>query len=1683
MHIGMTGTYNLGLVILSFAIAVIASYTALDLAGRVRSAVERGRLFWLLGGALAMGTGIWSMHFIAMLAFQLPQSVSYDVWITLFSLMCAVLASSIALWLLSRALSIPLLAGGGVCMGIAIAWMHYTGMAAMRLPAKIEYDWRFVSLSIAIAITASFAALWLAFRLQNQSSKGLIWQKFGSALIMGIAISGMHYTGMRATHFIPYKRLPVDQSPVMNQSWLAIAIGIATLFILSLALLTSLFDQRLAAYLVKQQALQESEKRFRMLISEMEVGVLLLNGNAEMVLSNQAGINLLNLKPQNLEQQVFGANRLFLREDLTPFLRAELPVQQAIALRQPIHNIVMVIQINYEEGKLNEEKNSASTPHPSCPIGQKWLLVNANPQIAEDGSVERVVCTLSDITNQKLAEAALRQSEERFSLAVEGANDGIWDWNLHSGYAYLSPRWKSMLGYEDSEIPNNIESFKKVLLSEDSERVFAVLLAYLAKKIPTYEVEFRALHKDGSYRWILTRGLGLWDETGQPYRVAGSHTDITERKQREAALQLIAEGTASATGNQFFRSCVRYLAEVLGVRYALVSQVANDSKTKLQTLAFWVGEEFGENFEYELAGTPCEKVIEGIVRFYPSGVHELFPTHQALVQLGAKSYWGIPLLDSDGNTIGNLVVLDVQPMAHDPGKEMILQIFVARAGAELERKLAEDLLKKRAEMDSWLSRISRMFIDENLETAIDFTLQAVGEFLGSERTYLFRYCDNQHYLMMTHEWCDKEIKPLINKFLLWPIEIDVWGHSQLLSGKTVQIPAEFSLTDAAAADQELISFQSRLAVPTLYSGKVLGFMGLDAVHASKLWSQEEINLLRLVNEFIAISQARQEAQAALEQSNTRYQNLAQNVPGMIYQFILYPNGSRAFLYASAGCREIFGLEPEAVLEDVNLSWQLTHPDDIAGLNGSIAISAQTLKPWDFIWRVFVAGELKWLQGNARPDPQPNGSIIWDGLVVDITERKQAELALEESAEREKAIAFVIQRMRQTLEIESIFSATTQELRQALECERVAVYRFNPDWSGEFVSESLAAGWKVLVEEQKQQFELNKVAVNQADCVVPTFRSEDSTVHDTYLQETAGAIYKQGRSYTCVPNIYEAGFDQCYLELLERFQARAYIIVPIFCSHQLWGLLATYQNSGPRHWQSAEIKMVVQIGAQLGVAIQQAHLLAQTQQQSLELMKAKVAADTANRAKSEFLANMSHELRTPLNAILGFTQLMNRDSSLNTEHRQSVGIISRSGEHLLELINDILEMSKIEAGRTTLHESEFDLYRLLDNLFELLQIKATDKGLKLSFEYAQDVPQFIKTDESKLRQVLMNLLGNAIKFTQQGCVTLRVEAGEFTASKGMQLRFEVRDTGVGIDEMEFDKLFEAFGQTSSGLKSGAGTGLGLPISQKFVQLMGGNLSLSSTVGVGSVFEFDIQVVPVLGSNLAPPKPATEKIVGLAPDQRTYRLLIVEDKPTNRLFLFKMLTSLGFDVLEAENGEQGIKLWQSWQPHLIWMDMQMPIMDGYEATKRIKATKAGKSTVIIALTASAFEEDRQVILDAGCDDFVRKPFREQELLLKISQHLGVQYIYEANNVPQSEQAEAIPDELLGCAFKLSASSLQVMPAHWVQQLYHAASQGSDLLLLQLIEQIPKENAALASALTDLVDNFRFDKIMELSQPALG
>ena len=543
------------------------------------------------------------------------------------------------------------------------------------------------------------------------------------------------------------------------------------------------------------------------------------------------------------------------------------------------------------------------------------------------------------------------------------------------------------------------------------------------------------------------------------------------------------------------------------------------------------------------------------------------------------------------------------------------------------------------------------------------------------------------------------------------------------------------------------------------------------------------------------------------------------------------------------------------------------------------------------------------------------------------------------------------------------------------------------------------------------------------------------------------------------------------------------------------------------------------------------LLAQSKQFAI----AKHAADAANRAKSEFLANMSHELRTPLNAILGFTQLMDRDPLLSTEHQEYVDIINRSGEHLLDLINEILEMSKIEAGRVTLNPTTFDLHRLLNTLKDMLQYKASSKGLQLIVDYTSEVPQYVETDERKLREVLTNLLSNAIKFTQAGSVTLGVSVGNGEMGNGEMgngewgigngvgeeelevithspslyplshsLSFVIEDTGLGIAPEEINNLFTAFGQTETGRKSQEGTGLGLAISQKFVQLMGGDIKVSSILGKGTIFSFDLQVDTAEPTAILTPQ-ETRKIIGLAPNQPNYRILVVEDFLENRLLLVKLLTAVGFSVCEAQNGLEAVKLCSSYSPHLILMDMQMPVMSGYEATQRIKADLQYPTTAIIALTASAFEEERMEILSAGCDDFMRKPFREEILWSKIAGLLGVRYLYEDSQVKDDRQGYLSYEEIQGQLINENrwedrwddsqedrwkdrreayptesiAVYLSKMPREWVEKLNRAAFKCSDREIIRLCEQIPATQAPLAKILRDWADNFLFDKVIDLIQ----
>ncbi len=468
-----------------------------------------------------------------------------------------------------------------------------------------------------------------------------------------------------------------------------------------------------------------------------------------------------------------------------------------------------------------------------------------------------------------------------------------------------------------------------------------------------------------------------------------------------------------------------------------------------------------------------------------------------------------------------------------------------------------------------------------------------------------------------------------------------------------------------------------------------------------------------------------------------------------------------------------------------------------------------------------------------------------------------------------------------------------------------------------------------------------------------------------------------------------------------------------------------------------------------------------------LRKARDDADAANRAKSTFLANMSHELRTPLNAILGFSEMLSRDAEITGNKKDRITIINHSGEHLLEMINDVLDLSKIEAGRVELELRAFELPLMLQDIGLMFEARAENAGLRFYLERDPLLAQYISSDVSKLRQILFNLLGNAVKFTTEGSITLRTRTETIKGDSSMlALHLEVKDTGPGIAPEQMERIFEPFVQAKRLKTDTKGTGLGLAICKSFVELLDGDISAESEVGKGSLFNVCIPVTLADAAEVVDLKAIRPTVLGLESGQPAWRILVVEDSAENRLLLSSILQQAGFETREAENGLEAVDLYQKWHPHFIWMDMRMPVMDGYEATATIRELPGGSAVKIVAITASAFKEQRKNIIEAGCDDVVHKPVQSHEIFESMAHQLGARYIYEAQNQDTLVEAAALTVEMMAG-----------LPAHLREALRLPAQYLDASATNQVVERIRSNHPETADGLQLLVEEFSFDQIMKL------
>jgi two-component system sensor histidine kinase/response regulator len=1170
------------------------------------------------------------------------------------------------------------------------------------------------------------------------------------------------------------------------------------------------------------------------------------------------------------------------------------------------------------------------------------------------------------------------------------------------------------------------------------------------------------------------------------------HIEIQEREKVESALKLIVEGTAYTTNTEFFRACVHYLAEILQVRYAIVAELVDNTCTKARTLAFWGNGNWLDNIEYDFQDTPCAQVLVGKVCYFPEKLQELFPNDFYLVEMSAQSYWGIALKNSSGEVIGHLAVLDTKPLIQTPTKESILHILAARTGAELERVLVERNLAQS---------------EERLQLALEGSRLGLWDWhIPTGKTYF----DTQWMQLIGYDV--NELEPTIETWMSLVYPEDKTRIQAILDDyflkKSAIYEAEFRMQTKQGEWKWILD-----------RGKVFEW-DENGNPVRMAGTHQDISQRKILEQELALREATLNALfncapigLCILDEQLRYIQINEPLATM--------NGFSVAEHLGKKIHEI--LVPEVVLELEPLCQQILitgQPILDYKLSGEIPNQPGVIR--DFTIYLFPID-----QGNKLPR-------YLGAVVIEITESQRVEKALRESQRRYQTLAeaspvcifltdvegnclYVNQRWSEmtglplALAVGSSWShalhpedqkRVNQQWYEAAqnhvpfksECrflhpdgqitwvigQALAEYTENGEIMG-YVGTITDISDRKQAEENLQKSETtNRALLNaipdmifrcKVDSTFLSFKPSKSTMPvfppEEFIGKKASDLFPEEFSKVFLPAIQKT-LQSNEIEIIE---------YQIVTNQEVQNFEARLVACG-----SDEVIIIVRDITERKQA--EATLQEKTQREKELLKLAKETAESANRAKSEFLANMSHELRTPLNAIIGFTQVLNEDPSLSPQNQQHIEIIYRAGEHLLELINDILEMSKIEAGRTTLNLEDFDLIHLLDILEEMLQLKAQVKGLQLIFDIDNNVPRFVNTDAAKLRQVLLNLLGNAVKFTQTGSVTLRVfptaashlnrsEQQRIEAGQKQSLTFEISDTGPGIALEELDLLFEAFGQTETGRKSQQGTGLGLPISRKFVALMGGDIRVRSIVNEGSTFTFDINVT--LGDPVKSISTINSvKVIGLAPNQPHYRILIVEDGETNRLLLTTLLKKMGFEVCEVTNGLEAVQIWKQFSPHLIFMDMRMPVMNGYEATRRIKTDLQGQAIPIIAITASAFEEQRSLVLSAGCDDFIPKPFREQELFEKLAIHLHVKFIYQdlSPAAPVSPQLETSPSSQ-----KLLIDVLKKMPEQWRIQLYQASLALDDLQVLNLIEEISPTHPEMIKSLTNLIENFRFDIILDL------
>ncbi|MEB3359338.1 MAG: PAS domain S-box protein [Synechococcales bacterium] len=1329
---------------------------------------------------------------------------------------------------------------------------------------------------------------------------------------------------------------------------------------------------------------------------------------------------------------------------------------------------------------------------------EKWAWERGQGIYSEAGDLLFLEGFVTEITDRKQAEIALRKTEAQFRKAQQIAHLGTWELDLQHKTLFWSDEIYRIFEIDPQQFAGSYELFLNIVHPDDRDRVDAAYQQHLRDRTP-YNLVHRLLLPDGRIKYVQEQCETLYAEDGTPLLSLGTVQDITslkqaerQREQAEEALRQVTAGTATTMGGDFFPALVSHIAEALGVRYVSVSQATPDG---FKVMAFFADGTLNPPGFLPYCSVPCcVQALEMGECCHPDGIPQLYPENELFTRLQVESYLGIGLRNAAGEPSGNLCVLHDRPLPNPEWARTLLRIFAARAGAELERyqtaqaleeltaALEQRVQERTAQLQEREAQLEDLF--ENANDLIQSVCLANGRFEYVNRAWRetlgYSEAEVPHLTLLEvlhpayHEHCQNLIRQMqggtvckldrmeLIFFTKDRREIQLEGslNCRLEGDRPVATRAIFrDITERKAAERQLQEREARYravmdhasdaiilanAAGRLIEGnrkaeELLGYsrVELTHLHVSQIHPPDVMEAVRehfsgivlnnqgpsfetfvlrkdgsripvditgsrleLNGEPIAQGifrdiRDRKRAENALRESQQFLQTVLDTFPLSVFwkdRNSVYLGANRNFL-EEAGLAAVTDLIGKT---DYDMPWGETDADAYRADDQEV-ITSNTAKLGIIEPLRQTSGQQIWLETNKLPLHNVMGEVIGVlGTFQDISDRKQAEQTICQQAEREALLREITQRIRQSLDLHTIFDTACREIRQIIHADRVAIFQFYPETNyttGEFVAESVEDGLSSVV----------------------AIRIDDHCFGENYAH-----LYVQGHHYA-IDDIYCYDLGNCYLDILAQFQVRANLVIPLFCGEQLWGLMCVHQCRNPRQWQQAEIDLGQQLTTQLAIALQQANLVQQLQQELTERQQAQRQLTERNqelalsnqeliratRLKDEFLANMSHELRTPLNAILGMTEGLQEEvfGSINEQQRKSLITVERSASHLLSLINDILDVAKIESGQMDLECTSVAVVPLCSSSLAFIKQQALKKSIQVATSFPPHLPNFW-VDERRIRQVLINLLTNAGKFTPEGGrITLTVSflpesaspesASPESASNPSEvvaqpplLRVAITDTGIGIASENISKLFRPFVQIDSALnRQYSGTGLGLALVKQIVELHGGQVGVTSELAAGSCFTVDLPCDPAT-------LPGAEQMAAIASWDTTSSasagavdpsasplILLVEDNEANIITISSYLEVKGYRVLLANNGQEAIDVAQAQHPDLILMDIQMPGMDGLEAIRHIRQDPALTPTPIIALTALAMTGDRERCLAAGANEYLAKPVRLKQLVILI------------------------------------------------------------------------------------------------------